>query len=115
MIAHVVLFRPKADLTPPAREALVQAFAAAINQIPSIRRLRVGKRVTHGRPYEDLMEVDYQYAAILEFDDLQGLKGYLEHAAHVQLAASFFAASGTTLIYDFELGEGAAALTGLSD
>jgi hypothetical protein len=102
MIAHVVLFRPRTDLAPDARDALTGAFEAAIREIPSIRRVRVGKRVTHGRPYEALMRVDYQYAALLEFDDLAALKAYLEHPAHERLATQFFAAFEEALMYDFE-------------
>lgn len=113
MIAHVVLFRPRSDLTPAARETFITSFKNALDQIPSLRRARVGKRVTHGRPYESLMKEDYEYAAILEFDDLEGLKAYLAHTAHEQLAASFFGSSEVALIYDFELGEGAAALVNL--
>lgn len=102
MIAHVVLFRPHADLGPAARDALVSAFETAVREIPSIRRSHVGRRVTHGRPYEALMRVDYQYAAVLEFDDIAGLKAYLEHPAHERLASQFFAAFEDALIYDFE-------------
>ena len=44
MIAHVVLFKPRADLSPEARRRLAESFEAALRQIPSIRRARVGKR-----------------------------------------------------------------------
>lgn len=107
MIAHVVLFRPRADLASDARASLSEAFETAIREIPSIRRARVGRRVTHGRPYEDLMRVDYQHAAVLEFDDLAGLKAYLAHPAHEQLASRFLSACEDALMYDFELSEGA--------
>jgi hypothetical protein len=106
MIAHVVLFRPRPDLGPDARAALTGAFEAAVREIPSIRRARVGTRVTHGRPYEALMGVDYQYAAILEFDDVAGLKAYLAHPAHDQLSSRFFSVCEDALMYDFELSEG---------
>jgi len=65
MIAHVVLFRPRGDLTAEARQALVTSFEAALTQIPSIRRARFGKRVAVGRQYEALMAVDYTYAAVI--------------------------------------------------
>lgn len=107
MIAHVVLFRPRPDLGPEARAALSTAFERAVREIPSIRRTRVGQRVTHGRPYEALMRAAYPYAAILEFDDLAGLKAYLEHPAHEQLATRFFSVCEDALMYDFELSEGA--------
>jgi hypothetical protein len=110
MIAHLVLFRPKASLSEEDRHGLADALATAIREIPSIRRARVGTRVTHGRPYELLMRTHYSHAAILEFDDLDGLRAYLDHPAHEALAASFFAAFEEGLFYDFELGEGAGIL-----
>jgi len=113
MIAHVVLFTPRADLSDDARRDLVAAFETALRDIPSIRHTRVGTRVTHGRPYEALMTVNYQYAAIIEFDSIADLKAYLEHPAHEQLAARFFTAFQHALMYDFELVEDAAGLRGL--
>jgi hypothetical protein len=105
MIAHVVLFKPRADLPAAEREALISSFERALREIPFISRARVGPRVTHGRPYESLMRVDYQYAAVLEFDGLASLKAYLEHPAHADLATRFFTAFEEALMYDFELTE----------
>jgi hypothetical protein len=110
MIAHVVLFRPRADLSSEARQALAASFEAALLQIPTIRRARVGQRIGVGRPYESLMRVDYSYAAVIEFDDRAGLTEYLEHPSHQQLAAQFFNAFEEALMYDFELHEGTAGL-----
>ena len=113
MIAHVVLFRPRADLSAQARQALTASFEAALTRIPSIRRARVGRRVVAGRPYDALMRVDYQYAAVIEFDDRAGLMAYLEHPSHEQLAARFYGAFEEALMYDFELHEGVAGLASL--
>lgn len=113
MIAHIVLFRPRADLSPADRQQLGDAMTTAILEIPSVRRARVGARVTHGRPYESLMRVDYTHAAILEFDDLEGLQSYLRHPAHEALASRFFASFDEGLFYDFELREGEAAVKSL--
>lgn len=113
MIAHFVLFRPRGDLSPAARHVLAEAFETALREIPSIRRARVGMRLLHGRVYEALMQVDYQYAAILEFDDAAGLKAYLEHPAHQQLASQFFDVFEHALMYDFDLREGTAGLEAL--
>ena len=110
MIAHIVLFRPRADLSDSGRADLVSAFERAIREIPSIRGARIGTRVVHGRPYEALMRSNYSYAAVLEFDDLAGLKAYLEHPAHERLGSSFFEAFEEALMYDFEMQEGAAGL-----
>jgi hypothetical protein len=109
MLAHVVLFRPRADLTETEQNDLVASLAKALEEIPSIRRARIGRRVTHGRPYEQLMRADYSYLALLEFDDVAGLQAYLNHPAHEQLATRFFAAFEEALMYDYALEEGADA------
>ena len=113
MIAHVVLFTPRADLSADARRELAASFEAALQQIPSIRRARIGTRITHGRGYETMMTVDYQYAAVLEFDDVAGLKAYLEHPAHQQLGAQFFDVFEQALMYDFDFQEGQAGIGAL--
>ena len=111
MIAHVVLFKPKSGLDAGTRQRLADAFQLALREIPSIRRAHLGRRVTHGRPYEQLMTVDYEYAAILEFETLADLTAYLEHDAHGALGALFFEAFEFALMYDYDLrdGENAAA------
>lgn len=103
MIAHIVLFRPRPNLAQETRQGLAHAFESALRDIPSIRRAHVGRRITHSRPYESLMRVDYPYAAVIEFDDLAGLTAYLEHPAHAQLAERFFSAFEEALMYDFEM------------
>lgn len=113
MIVHLVLFQPRADLTAGDRTALADALTRALREIPTIRRAQVGKRVTHGRPYEALMRVDYEYAALLEFDDVAALKAYLDHPAHDALAAQFFAAFQEALMYDFDVREGEAGIAAL--
>ena len=110
MIVHVVLFRPRPGLDAPARQRLADALRAAIQLIPSVRRSRVGRRVTHGRPYEQLMRDNYTHIAMLEFDDLAGLKAYLEHPIHEQLGSQFFEAFEQALMYDYEVADGEAGI-----
>ena len=115
MIVHVVLFRPRAGLSPEQRARLSEVFLTAIGTIPSIRRARVGRRVTHGRGYETLMTADYSHAAILEFDDMAALGAYLNHPAHEQLGALFFETFEQALMYDYELRDGADGVASLTD
>jgi len=103
MIIHVVLFHLKPGVTDDARDALAAALTRATREIPSIRRARVGARVTIGRAYEQLMTTDYSFAALLEFDDREGLQTYLDHGAHEQLAQRFYASVDHALTYDFEM------------
>jgi hypothetical protein len=113
MTVHLVLFRPRADLTNNQRTALASSFELALRDIPAIKRARVGRRVMVGREYEQLMRSDYPYAAVVEFDDTTALRAYLDHPTHQQLAARFFESFDDALIYDFELEEGSAALASM--
>ena len=113
MVSHVVLFKPKASLSAETRRHLIDAFGRALREIPAIRRASIGRRITHGRSYEQLMTVDYEYAAILEFDDVAHLKAYLDHEAHAALGTLFFEAFEVALMYDYEMQEGETGLAGL--
>lgn len=114
MIVHIVLFRPRAGLTVEERSELVEAYCRALRDIPAIRRSRFGRRVTHGRPYERSMTEPYEFAALLEFDDVDGLQRYLEHPAHAELAGRFFASLESALMYDYEVEDDGEALRRLA-
>jgi Stress responsive A/B Barrel Domain len=106
MIVHVVLFSPKPDLSESDRRALLDALTAAAKGIPSIRRVRVGKRVKHSLPgYEQMMRDDYEFAVMIEFDDLAGLKAYLQHPAHAAAGRHFYTSASRALAYDYEMAE----------
>lgn len=113
MIVHVVLFRLRPDVTLSERRALIDTFAVALRDIPAIRRARIGRRVRIGRPYEQITRLDLPYAAILEFDDLDAVRAYLDDPAHRDISTRFFAAIAETLIYDFEMEGRAEGLRGM--
>jgi len=104
VIAHVILFRPKADLDDAGRARLFDAMRAAHRAIPQIRRFAVGERVKNGRPYEALAR-DFPFFALLEFETAADFDAYLAHAAHEELGAEFYLASEAAEAYDFETGE----------
>ena len=104
MIVHVVLFRPRPDLSDAHRDAMFRALRSAATQIPTVRDFRVGPRVTHGAAYEALMSQDFPFAAIIEFDDLQGLQAYLRHSQHEALGELFYRLQAAALVYDYEVG-----------
>jgi hypothetical protein len=106
MVTHVVLLRPRAGLSAGERAGLADALRAAIETIPSIRHARIGRRVTLGRGYEQSMHTNYEFVALLDFDDLDGLRAYLDHPAHEGLATRFFQVLDDALMYDYEVEEG---------
>jgi hypothetical protein len=104
MITHLILFKPKPDLSAADRQAVLDGLASAAVDIPSVRSLRVGRRVRHGRPgYEQVMAQDFEYAVIVEFDDLAGLTAYLSHPQHTALSQHFTELSSAALAYDYEM------------
>jgi hypothetical protein len=104
VIAHVVLFRPKADLPLEDRRALVAAFERAIRTIPTVRAVSVGRRVRHGAGYEQAAPDDADYLVTIQFDDLDGLRVYLAHPAHQELGARFGRSQSAGAVYDFDVG-----------
>jgi hypothetical protein len=105
MVWHLVLVKPRPDLSSGERHALVDAFERACRDIPTIREVRVGRRVTHGARYETSMPDTAGYVIALAFDDLAGLQTYLGHPAHEELGARFNLSLSASLVYDFEIGE----------
>lgn len=103
MIAHVVLFSPRADVDAAAREALIAALERACSDIPQIRRVRVGHRRVLGYAYDTLAPVQFEYAAILEFDCEADLRAYLEHPAHAELGERFRLSAAAAFAHDFEI------------
>jgi len=104
MVSHIVLMKPRADLAPADRLALIGAFETAIREIPSVRGVRIGKRMTHGASYESRAPDSADYLVVIDFDDLAGLQAYLGHPAHEELGARFDGSLSSALVYDFEVG-----------
>ncbi len=82
---------------------MFDALAAAATNIPSVRRFHIGSRIRHGRPYEHMMEENYPFSAVIEFDDLAGLQAYLNHPRHEKLGALFYQLLDAGLVYDYEM------------
>ena len=104
MVSHLVLMKVRADLSPADRMALTSAFERAIREIPSVRDVRVGRRITHGASYELGAPDTADYLAIVDFDDVSGLQEYLRHPAHEELGTRFNDSLSAAVVYDFDVG-----------
>jgi Stress responsive A/B Barrel Domain len=101
---HIVMLKPRADISASERAEFTAAFERAIREIPAVRQVRIGTRVTHGAGYESAMPDSADVLAAIEFDDLAGLQAYLRHPAHDDLGELFGRLLSSALVYDFEVG-----------
>jgi hypothetical protein len=104
MVTHIVLMKPRPDLSAADRQAFVAAFERALREIPTIRHVRIGRRITHGAGYEQTSPDAADFLAAIDFDDLAGLQTYLRHPAHDEVGARFGQSLSGALVYDFEIG-----------
>jgi Stress responsive A/B Barrel Domain len=102
MVSHVILLKPRQDLSPTSKNRLIDAFERATREIPTVRNVRVARRVTHGAGYENQMPDSVDYMVSIEFDNVDGLTAYLRHPAHAELGTRFAEALSAALIYDLE-------------
>ena len=103
MIAHIVLLQPRPELSAQQRADALETLTNASAGIPEIRGFRIGRRVKHGLPgYEQLMPQDFEFSLIIEFDDVEALKRYLQAPAHDALGHLFYTATSAALAYDYE-------------
>ncbi len=83
MIAHVVFFEPRNNLSVSDKEQFLIEIRSSAKNIPSVARARIGRTVSFGvMPKQELGQTEYQYAAIFEFATQEDLQGYLVHPIH---------------------------------
>jgi hypothetical protein len=103
VIAHIVLLQPKPDLTEAQRADALATIRRSAANLPDVR-LRIGRRVKHGLPgYEQSMATDFEFALIIEVDDVDALKRYLQAPAHTALGELFYTATRSALAYDYAI------------
>jgi hypothetical protein len=104
MMWHLVLMKPRPDLSGHDQRALLNTFERVCREILTVREVRVGRRVMFGAGYEAAMPDTADYVIALAFDDLAGLQAYLQHSAHEELGTLFNQSLSSALVYDFEVG-----------
>jgi len=105
VVWHLVLLKPKVELSAAERTGLLTTFDLAVREIPTVREVRAGRRITHGAGYEATAPDAADYMVSIGFEDLAGLQAYLHHPAHEALADRFYQSVKAALIYDFEAGD----------
>lgn len=99
MIAHVVLFRPKRAVGVDGMRAFAKTLQAVCRDVPSVKRAIAG-RITDDKQF--IGQTTYHYAAVIEFEDEDGLRLYLSSPFHKDLAAMFWQFCESTVILDVD-------------
>lgn len=103
MIAHIVLFRPKGGVTVDQKKSFAQALMVVGRDVPEIRRAFVGRSVAVDSGYHrEFGDTTYPYAAVMEFEDREGLVAYLNHPSHRELGRLFWETCEATTIVEVE-------------
>src|SRR5262245_26601318 len=106
VIAHIVFFQPKPTVSENDRVAFARQFERVCREIPTVRRAAVGKRteIDPGYP-RSFGDGNYSFAAVLEFDDRDGLIAYLQHPMHKELGRLFWLVCERTSIIEVSLAD----------
>ena len=106
MIAHIVLLQPRPGSDGGASGATRsrQLGSGRGRRARRSARFRLGRRVKHGLPgYEQMMTQDYEFALIIEVDDVAGADAVSAGAGARALGDLFYTATSAALAYDYEM------------
>ncbi len=106
VIAHIVLFRPRADVTEAERQTFVAALERACRDVPTIRRASVGRSLPGDQGGE------FPYTAVIEFDNETDLQAYIAHPLHQPLAKLFWQTCAAVTIVNAKTVDGREPLGG---
>jgi hypothetical protein len=101
VILHLVLFTPRAGLSAADQSRLATALERALTTIPTVVSYRIGRRVRTGAAY-DALPGSFEFCGVMEFEDLDGLTGYLSHPSHIELGQLFYTTSADAFAADFD-------------
>jgi hypothetical protein len=103
MILHVVLYRPRPDLSDRDKHAFLQALTEARHTVGSIRHFWVGRALSDSPAYLMSVSSEFPFVAIAAFADRVGLLEYLEHPTHAAVSRLFNGTAEAALIFDFDV------------
>jgi antibiotic biosynthesis monooxygenase (ABM) superfamily enzyme len=76
MLAHIVLYKLKPDVTGEQAQALLREARARLSSIPGVMNLHAGVSIYQDEPF--------QCGMVMYFDDVESLERYRQHPAHVK-------------------------------
>jgi Stress responsive A/B Barrel Domain len=95
MINHVVLMKFKPDVNDDAIDALEKSLDDLPNKIVEIQTYEFGRDRVHS-------EKSYDFALVSLFANLEAMKRYQEHPAHLKVLQKIKTLSENIIVVDFE-------------
>ena len=103
MIAHIVFFTPKPDVSADDRRSFALSVRDTCRAIEAISRAFVGRSIDIDPGYErSLGDKTYEFAAVFEFATREDLVAYLTHPLHDHLGLLFWQNCEATVIVEVE-------------
>jgi hypothetical protein len=104
LIVHIVLLRFRNDLTEAELGSFTQLVREACSEIPTVMKAYVGMRTDVDAGYQrNFGESTYDAAAVLHFEDKDGLIAYLRHPRHAELGRAFWAISSAAVVFETDV------------
>ena len=97
MIRHMVMFRWTPEATPEQKQRVVTELNRLPALLPALRAYHVGADL-------GLVEGNFEFAAVADFDDLEGYQTYRVNPEHRAIIAEFIqpiAAQRAAVQYEF--------------
>lgn len=95
---HVVLFTLKKDVNAEQVQTLIADSHEMLEKIPTVRSLKAGRPAEKGTP---IASKEYQVGLLVNFDDSDGLKTYIDHEEHQGFVKKHEKEFEKVVIYDF--------------
>jgi len=94
---HTVILKIKKD-APPNTAVAILADVPVIGKLPSVQGFWYGVRAAEGSP--EFAVKDFEISLVLLFEDVDGLKRYLDHPTHKRFVDKHLKHLETPLVYD---------------
>jgi hypothetical protein len=104
MIAHVVLFNPKATAGRELLLSCAQLLERLAREVPGVIRASVGRTIEIDAGYpREFGATTYQNICVLEFEDKTSLVNYLNNPLHRELGRMFWELCDSAAILETEM------------
>ena len=101
-VTYLVLLKPRPDLSAAEREQLIAAFERALTEIPAVRQVQRGRRITTVRAMKPGCPTPPIISWRSSLKTSRGSRRTLRHPAHEELGVRFTESLAGALVYDFE-------------